>query len=304
MRNEVLAGLARSSKHLPCKFFYDGAGSDLFERICELPEYYLTRTELQILRSGMAEICAALGRHVRLVEFGSGSSIKTQLLLEHLDAPAVYVPMDISPAMLSAAVATLRARHPRLAIEPVCCDYAEPFALPPAPAGTARTVCYFPGSTIGNFTPEEAEGFLRRIATVCGPGGLLLIGVDLRKDVGVLLPAYNDAAGVTARFNENLLRHVARTLGADLDPLAFEHRAIWNGVDGRIEMQLISRIHQTASIGDFAVTFRRGEIVTTEYSHKYTPDGFAALAQRGGFDVDRVWTDARGWFSVQLLRAR
>lgn len=301
---EVAAGLGRVEKHLPCKFFYDSLGSDLFERICELPEYYLTRTELRIMRDSIDAICAALGRGVRLVEFGSGSSTKTRLLLERLTEPALYVPMDISPAMLERAAAELRRRFPRLPIEPLCCDYAESFALPPPPARVTRTACYFPGSTIGNFTAEEAVAFLRRVAGICGSGGLLLVGADLQKDVGRLLPAYNDAAGVTAEFNRNLLEHVVRILGGDLRPEDFEHRAIWNGLDGRIEMQLVSRREHVARIGTLSVPFRAGEVLTTEYSHKYTLAGFRDLAARGGFDVEHVWTDADRWFSVQLLRAR
>jgi len=299
---EVQHGLARTDKLLPCKFFYDGAGSELFERICELPEYYLTRTELQIVSEAAGDICAQLGPRVRLVEFGSGSSTKTRILLDRLVEPTAYVPVDIASDMLSDAVATLRAAYPRLCIEPLCCDYAAPFALPPAPAGTARTVCFFPGSTIGNFETADATAFLRRVAGVCGRGGLLLIGVDLQKDVGVLLPAYNDAAGVTAEFNRNMLRHLVRVFDCDLRPEAFEHRAIWNGSEGRIEMQLICREAHTAHVAGSAVPFRRGEVLTTEYSHKYTLPGFAALAASAGFTVDGVWLDAQRWFSVQLLR--
>jgi dimethylhistidine N-methyltransferase len=300
---EIQRGLSRPETHLPCKFLYDEAGSELFERICALPEYYLTRTELRIMTDGASEICAALGPRVRLVEFGSGSSTKTRLLLDALEDPAAYVPVDIAAGMLSAAVRAMRARYPRLLIEPVCTDYAEPFALPPAPAATARTVCYFPGSTIGNFTDEEARSFLRRIAAVCGEDGGLLVGADLRKDVGVLLAAYNDRGGVTARFNRNLLRHVAAATGADFVPEQFEHRAVWNGAQGRIEMQLVSLQTQVVRVGGAAFPFRAGEVLTTEYSHKYTLAGFAELAARGGFVVERVWTDPDRWFSVQLLRA-
>ncbi|MGE3174931.1 MAG: L-histidine N(alpha)-methyltransferase [Planctomycetota bacterium] len=302
MGAEVLAGLARREKRLSCKFFYDRVGSELFERICELPEYYPTRTELGIMDAAIGEMRLALGPRARLVEFGSGSSTKTRLLLERLDRPSVYVPIEISETMLAAAVADLRRRFPTLPIAPVCCDYMAPFQLPPAPPATERTVAYFPGSTIGNFAPDEATLFLQRIARVCGPRGGLLIGVDLRKDTSVLLSAYDDQSGVTAEFNKNALRHVNREVGADFDLDAFEHRAIWNGRDGRIEMQLVSRRAQTATVAGVPVRFRSGEVVTTEYSHKYTLDGFAALARRGGFEVERVWTDAGRWFSVQLLR--
>ncbi len=303
MLAEVLGGLARADKHLPCKFFYDGVGSRLFEDICALPEYYLTRTELAILRTAGDAICQQLGPRVRLVEFGSGSSTKTRLLLDGLEQPTTYVPVDIAADMLASTAADLRADYPRLPIAPLCCDYLQPFALPPAPATTRATVCFFPGSTIGNFTAAEAQVFLRRLAAMLGAGGLLLVGVDLRKDVGILLPAYNDAAGVTARFNQNLVAHVGRVLGAPVDPALLEHRAVWNGIDGRIEMQLISRAAWTWRIGAVDVPFRAGEVLTTEYSHKYTLDGFAALAAAGGFGVERVWTDPARWFSLQLLRA-
>jgi dimethylhistidine N-methyltransferase len=299
---DVVHGLLRPQKQIACKYFYDAAGSQLFERICELPEYYLTRTELEIMTGAADVIAAALGSRTRLVEFGSGSSTKTRLLLDRLAAPAAYVPVDISAHALDAAVAALRRAYPRLVIEPRSCDYTQPFALPPAPAGTERTVCYFPGSTIGNFTDGEAVAFLRRVAGVCGPRGGLLVGVDLQKDLGVLLPAYDDAQGVTAAFNKNLLVRLVRELGAEIDCDRFEHRAIWNGAAGRIEMQLVSRCEQAMRIGGLSIPFRRGEILTTEYSHKYTLPGFAAVAARGGFAVERVWTDRRRWFSVQLLR--
>jgi dimethylhistidine N-methyltransferase len=298
---DVLQGLLRPQKQIACKYFYDAAGSQLFERICELPEYYLTRTELAIMTGAADEIAAALGARTRLVEFGSGSSTKTRLLLDRLAAPTAYVPVDISAHALAAAVAALRRSYPRLPVEPRSADYTRPFALPPAPAGTERTICYFPGSTIGNFTDDEACSFLRRVAAVCGPRGGLLVGVDLQKDLGVLLPAYDDAAGVTAAFNKNLLHRLCRELDADVDADCFEHRAIWDGAAGRIEMQLVSRCEQTIRVGGIAIPFRRGEILTTEYSHKYTLPGFAALAARGGFAVARVWTDPRQWFSVQLL---
>jgi len=304
MRAEVLAGLARVHKTLPCKLFYDRRGSELFERICELPEYYLTRTELQIMALALAAIAERLGPRVRLVEFGSGSSRKTRLLLAQLDQPTVYVPVDIAGSALAAAVATLQALFPRLPMVPLCADYLAEFALPPAPPGTARTVCYFPGSTVGNLTAAEAVAFLRRVHAIVGAGGRMLIGVDLRKDIGLLLPAYNDAAGVTAAFNINLLRRVNDELGADFDLDGFEHRAVWNGSDGRIEMQLISRRRQIVRIAGITVPFGAGEVVTTEFSHKYTLAGFAELATSAGFAVAEVWTDSQQWFSVQLLQPR
>jgi dimethylhistidine N-methyltransferase len=302
MLAEVQRGLARPDKQIPCKFFYDDEGSRLFERICELPEYYLTRTELLLTTSAADEMARALGPGVRMVEFGSGSSRKTQLLLDRLDGAAAYVPIDIARTALQQAVAALRLRYPRLPIESICADYTEPFQLPAASAATRRTVCYFPGSTIGNFTDDEAVRFLRRVAHVCGREGGLLVGADLRKDTAVLLPAYNDSAGVTAEFNRNVLRRIRADLGAEVAPEQFEHRAIWNGVAGRIEMQLISVREQVVRVGGTSFPFRSGEILTTEYSHKYTLEGFAALAAAGGFAVEHVWTDPQRWFSVQLLR--
>lgn len=298
---DVVAGLSAAEKALPCKYFYDAAGSELFERICELPEYYVTRTELQLMQEHVGAMAAALGPRVRLVEFGSGAGIKTRLLLEAMAMPAGYVAVDISPTMLDLTVATLRARHPGLSVLPVCADYTEPFALPAAPVGTRRTVCYFPGSTIGNLTEGEAVRFLHRVRELVGDDGGLLLGFDLRKDPAVLVPAYNDAAGVTAAFNRNLLVRCNHELGADFVPDRFEHRAIWNGCDGRIEMQLIATSPQQVRIGAHRFRFRTGEVLSTEYSHKYTVAGFARLAARAGFQVATTWTDARQWFAVQLL---
>lgn len=304
MLREVQAGLARPAKLLPCKYFYDARGSELFERICELPEYYLTRTELSIVEANAAAMAQAIGSGVRLVEFGSGSSRKTRLLLDRLDAPLSYVPVDLAREQLGEAAQGLRAAYPHLLVEPLCTDYTAPMSLPPAPPGTRRTACYFPGSTVGNFADAEAVRFLQRVRALVGSGGLLLIGTDLRKDTGVLLPAYNDREGVTAEFNRNLLHRVNVELGADFKLADFTHRAIWNGLAGRIEMQLVSRRAQAVTVGAVTFPFREGEVLTTEYSHKYTLPGFAALAAAGGFAVERVWTDARSWFGVQLLRAR
>jgi L-histidine N-alpha-methyltransferase len=197
----------------------------------------------------------------------------------------------------------LRRRYPRLHIEPRCADYTLPLSLGPAPDDTRRTACYFPGSTVGNFTRREAVAFLGRVAALVGPGGMLLIGADLVKDTAVLVPAYNDADGLTAEFNRNLLRRVNAELDADFTPGAFVHRAIWDGLEQRIEMQLISQRAQTVRLAGRELAFRSGEVLTTEYSHKYTVPGFAAMAAEAGFAVDRAWTDAQGWFSVQLLRA-
>ena len=298
---DVLAGLAGPRKTLPCKYLYDEAGSALFERICELDEYYPTRTELGILRRHAGAMAAALGPRCLLVEYGSGSSTKTRLLLERLEDPAGYVPVDISREHLLRAAGALSARHPRLRVLPVCADFTHPFELPPVP-GTLRRAAYFPGSTIGNFAPAEARKFLAQVAEQCGPGGMLLIGVDLRKSRAVLEPAYDDAQGVTAEFNRNLLRRINRELGASFDVASFDHRAFWNSAEGRVEMHLVSRREQTVRVGGRSVRFARGESIHTESSHKYELGEFAALARSAGFEVLRVWTDEARLFSVQLLR--
>jgi L-histidine Nalpha-methyltransferase len=300
---DVLAGLSARRKTLPCKYFYDERGSALFDRICELDEYYPTRTELDILRRHVAAMAAALGPRCLIVEYGSGSSTKTRLLLERLDDPAAYVPVDISREHLLRSAAALAARHPRLRVIPVCADFTRPFGLPGVP-GTLRRVAYFPGSTIGNFAPADARSFLSHVAHQCGSGGALLIGVDLRKPRAILEPAYDDARGVTAEFNRNLLRRINRELGADFDPSGFDHRAFWNTDEGRVEMHLVSRREQHVRLAGRAFRFSRGETIHTENSYKYDLSGFAKLAGAAGFEVERVWTDDALLFSVQLLRAR
>jgi L-histidine Nalpha-methyltransferase len=302
-QRDVCEGLARVQKTLPCKYLYDARGSALFDRICELDEYYPTRTELGILRRHADAMAAALGPRCLLIEYGSGSSVKTDLLRERLESPAAYVPVDISREHLLRAAAALAARHRRLRVLPVCADFIRPFAVPRV-ARAARRVAYFPGSTIGNFGPAEARKFLTQVAEQCGPGGALLIGVDLRKSRAILEPAYDDALGVTAEFNRNLLHRINRELGADFDVSAFDHRAFWNRNEGRIEMHLVSRRDQVVALAGRRFTFARGETIHTESSYKYELEDFGALARSAGFEVDRVWTDAGRFFSVQLLRVR
>ncbi len=302
MLREVQRGLARPDQRLPSKYFYDARGSELFEKICELPEYYLTRTEVAILRAEGGDIGEALGPRVRLVEFGSGSSLKTRLLLRHLPDPACYVPIDISADALADAVAGLRREFPRLLVQPHAADYSQELALPSPPLGTSRTVCYFPGSTLGNFEHGEALRFLSRAARLAGRGGGMVIGADLRKDPSILLPAYNDSAGVTAAFNRNMLRHVNEQLGADFDPAAFTHRAIWNDAESRIEMQLVPDADQTVTVGNGTFVIRAGEPLTTEFSHKWSEAALAEMFSVAGFRVERVWVDPSGWFGVFLLR--
>ncbi len=302
-REEVLSGLAASPKTLPCKLFYDEAGSRLFDRICELPEYYPTRTELAILRARLPEIALRLGPDCLVIEYGSGSGLKTDLLLRALERPAGYVPIEISESYLEASVARLRRRHPGLEILPLRADYTRPQRIPTPARRPRRRLVFFPGSTIGNFDPDEARAFLTRARRTAGRGGRLLIGVDLRKDPAVLERAYDDAEGVTARFNLNLLRRLNRELEGDLRLDRFRHRAVWNDGRGRIEMHLESLVDQVLRVAGRSFPMRAGETIHTENSYKYTEAGFADLAATGGWRVDRVWTDAGRLFSVQLLEA-
>jgi dimethylhistidine N-methyltransferase len=303
MRAEVIAGLSRQTKKLPCKLFYDERGSQLFDAICELPEYYLTRTELQIMRDHAPAIAAMIGTRSLLVEYGSGSSLKTRILLDHLIEPAGYVPIDISRRHLMHAARGLAARYPQIPIRPVCADYTRPIRLPDfSDRSPARVVAYFPGSTIGNFEPDDALAFLKSIRASCGPQSGLLIGVDLRKDPAVLHAAYNDAAGVTAEFNLNLLQHLNRDIGSHFPVDAFDHYAFFNPQLGRMEMHLISRESQTVDMGDgVSMGFKEGESIHTESCHKYTLDAFRSLAASAGYRRAAVWTDQRGWFSVQYF---
>jgi dimethylhistidine N-methyltransferase len=300
--SDALAGLLAPRKTLPCKYFYDERGSALFERICELDEYYPTRTELTILRARAGAMAAALGPDCLVLEYGSGSGVKTQLLLEHLERPVAYVPVDISREHLLRSAAALSARYPALPVLPVCADFTQPFALPRPPRPPRRRAAYFPGSTIGNFAPAEARKFLTQVAELCGPGGALLIGVDLKKSRAVLERAYDDALGVTAAFNANLLRRLNRELGADFQLDQFAHRAFWNEVEGRVEMHLVSRSAQEVRLAGRRVRFEAGETIHTENSYKYDLRGFASLARSAGFEVEQVWVDGAALFSVQALR--
>lgn len=301
-REEVLQGLQKAQKELPSKFFYDARGSQLFEQIGALDEYYLTRTELGIMRDHADQMAQLLGPQCLLVEYGSGSSTKTRLLLDHLRQPAAYVPIDISKEPLIQAATALAAAYADLEVLPVCADYTTDFELPVPTAPAARRVVYYPGSTIGNFDREPARRFLRRIAGVCGPGGGgLLIGVDLRKDPVKLHHAYNDWEGVTAAFNLNLLVRINRELGADFQPDRFRHYAFYNPREGRVEMHLVSLVNQTVHVGEAAFSFAIGESIWTESSYKYHLDEFADMAGAVGFAVAQVWTDPQGLFSVQYL---
>ncbi len=298
---EALAGLQDSPKTLPCKYFYDQRGSQLFDQICDLPEYYPTRTEAGIMEDNIKEMASVFGDDCLLIEYGSGSSTKTRILLDHLPHLAGYVPMDISREHLHQTAESLALAYPHLEILPLCADYTAPFELPQASRPAQSRMVYFPGSTIGNFHRPEAAAFLCRIAEVCGPGGGLLIGVDLRKSLQILEPAYNDAQGVTAAFNLNLLRRMNRELGADFDLESFAHHAFYSEEIGRIEMHLQSLKPQTVHLGDQEIGFDEGETIWTECSYKYSLPEFAAVAASAGFQVRQVWTDPAQKFSVQYL---
>jgi dimethylhistidine N-methyltransferase len=303
-RADVLRGLRRPAKELPCKYFYDEEGSRLFEQICELEEYYLTRTELAIMHRHAGEMADRLGPDCLLVEYGSGSSLKTRLLLDRLPAVAAYVPLDVSCEHLLRSARRLAARYPGLEVLPLCADFTADFSLPAPARPPARRVVYFPGSTLGNFGPPAADALLARIAAVCGPGGALLLGIDLKKDVRVLEPAYNDARGVTAAFNLNLLARINRELGADFDLGGFRHHAPYNRRLGCIEMYLVSLRRQEVRLGGEIISFAEGESILTERSFKYDLDEFRARAPRGGLRVEAVWADARKYFAVLYLTVR
>jgi len=298
-RAAVLVGLQKSQKEIPSKFLYDERGSTLFDEICETEEYYPTRTEMGIMNRFVDEIVDAVSPRARLVEYGSGRSQKTRILLDHVDDLAVYVPIDISRSHLVKSAKRIVEDYPGLPVQALCADYTTHFELPEPPRPAQKTVVFYPGSTIGNFQPTDARSFLERIANVVGTGGGLLIGVDLKKDPDVLRAAYNDAEGVTAAFNKNLLRRMNRELGATFDPDQFDHRAIWNEDEGCIEMHLRSAVRQFVSVAERRFEFEQGETIRTEYSYKYSLDGFADVASAAGFSVDCVWTDDQSYFSVQ-----
>lgn len=295
----LLDGLSRRPKSVPCKFFYDAEGSALFDRICELPEYYPTRTELGLLRAHSGEIAGLMGPDIALIEFGAGSMQKVDLLLNALDRPHAYAPIDISGEYLHAMTARLTKLRPGVPVLPVVADFTRPFALP-RELGEARRVGFFPGSTIGNMDRVEALIFLRKAAALLKGGGLL-IGVDLVKDPAILHAAYNDSAGVTEAFNKNLLVRANRELATDFDPDGFAHYAFYNPRWRRIEMHLMSLLRQCVSVCGEVFDFEEGETVHTENSHKYTVEAFWALASQAGFVPRRSWCDRDGLFSLHWL---
>ena len=298
---DVLAGLKDEPKHLSPMYFYDEHGSHLFDRICSLPEYYLTRTETHILARYASEMAAQIGPDAVLVELGSGASTKTRLLLDQMPDLAAYVPVDISRSHLFAAARGIRESYPNLEVLPVCADFTQPFAVPAPRRAAGRVAVFFPGSTIGNFDPPAAVELLRTMLRIAGDSGALLIGYDFVKDRGILEPAYNDAAGVTAAFNLNALVRLNRELGTDFDLTGFRHQAVWEPGASRMEMHLVSERAQDVTVGAETVTFAAGEHLVTEHCHKYTAESFAQLARDAGWDAKAAWTDERRYFNVQYL---
>jgi len=297
---EVLQGLTRPTKTLPCRYLYDARGSELFERITQLPEYYPTRTETAILKAHAEEIAAGVPDGGVLIEFGSGSSLKTEVLLDRLPRLGAYVPIDVSDSALAAAERRLAARFPHIPVRPIVADFSFPIALPAELAWRHKTG-FFPGSTIGNLMPIEASRLLRVFRAVLSSGGRLVVGVDLKKDAGKLVRAYDDSAGVTAAFNLNLLARINRELGASFDLAAFKHRAIYNARDGRIEMHLVSSKEQSVKIRGRRIPFRAGETIHTESSYKYSVTQFQDLARSADWQPSRAWADPRQLFSVHEL---
>ena len=300
-RAEVLSGLRKSQKELPSKYLYDEQGSHLFERICALDEYYVPRTEAAIMETHIEEIIERLGPNVLLIEYGSGNCAKTRILLNHLREPAAYMPIDISQEQLLRAVGELAAGYHGLEILPVCADYTSDIELPIPKQPSARRVVYFPGSTLGNFDPIPANHFLEHIAGVCGPGGGLLIGVDLKKDPDVLHYAYNDRQGVTAAFNLNLLKRINRELNCDFQLEWFGHYAFYNPREGRVELHLVSLRDQTIHLDGVTIPFAKSESIWTESSYKFSLGDFQQMAAGVGFKGECVWTDERQWFAIQYL---
>ena len=298
---DVIAGLSRPRKALPPKYFYDERGSELFEAICRAPEYYLTRAETALMRRKAGEMARRLGPRCALIEHGCGSGTKTRILLDAL-GPAAYVPIDIARGQLRATAAGIARDYPELPVMAVCADYSRPLALPGLDGlGARRRIVYFPGSTIGNFTPAEAAVFLGNVRRLVGRGGGMLVGVDLAKDAVRLNAAYNDRRGVTAQFNLNLLARINRELGADFDLAAFRHLAFYNEPLGRIEMHLLSLASQRVTIGRRVIRFRGGESIHTENSCKYSVSGFQALARGAGFDPAACWVDGERLFGIHYL---
>jgi dimethylhistidine N-methyltransferase len=301
---EVLIGLRKPQKELPTKYLYDERGSRLFERICGLKEYYITRAEASIMQAHIEEMAELIGPRVLVIEHGCGNCQKVRFLIDHLHDPVAFIPVDISQEQLLQVSRELDAVYPCLQVLPVCADYTSSFELPVPKQESKRTVVYFSGSTISNFDPIPAKHFLEHIAGLCGSGGALLIGVDLKKDPAVLHNAYNDSEGLTAAFNRNLLERINRELGCDFHLDGFEHYAFYNARESRVEMHLVSNKDQVVHLDKKTISFAQGESIWTESSYKYNLDEFEQVAAAAGFRVERVWLDERRWFSVQYLTTR
>ncbi len=302
-RMEILAGLMAPQKRISPKYFYDQRGSELFDEICGLPEYYPTRTELGIMERYLPEIADLVGPQAAVIEFGAGSSAKARQLLSELHDPVAYVPVEISGEYLIAEADGLARDFPQLSIVPVVADFTKPFDLPAHPTVPLRNLVFFPGSTIGNFTRAEARNLLEIMCQEAKPGGALLMGVDLVKDVQIIEAAYNDAQGVTAEFNRNVLLHLNAALGSDFLPQNFCHEAIYDARNQRIEMRLVSTTEQRVQVDGETIRFAAGEHIVTEYSHKYSIEHFRTLARQAGLQPEGVWTDTDGLFSVHYLTA-
>lgn len=300
MTAEVLHGLSLPAKAIPPKYFYDAEGSKLFDVITDLPGYYLTRTETGILRDSGDLIASQVGTDACLVEYGSGSSVKSRLVIEAC-RPAAYVPVDISRDHLEQSARAIFDGYPALAVYPTCADYTTPFELPSTVAALPR-LAFFPGSSIGNFEPSAANDFLRGVAKVVGPGGWLVLGVDTKKDREVFDRAYTDAGGITEQFNKNLLSNINNEVGANFDLHGFRHLAVYNEDAGRIEMYLVSERDQRVDVAGMEIAFAAGERLHTENSYKYAPGEFVALAERSGFECADILLDERAYFMVLLLR--
>jgi len=287
--DDVLCGLRAPRKTLPCRLLYDARGAELFERICTLDEYYLTRSEVALLAEQLPAFARTIGPGVRVIEPGSGEGIKTRMLLSALDAPAGYVPIDVSSEQLERTAESLRAEFPGLEVAPVCADYTTPFQLP----AHERSLVFFPGSTIGNFEPEAATNFLARFRGLAGPRGMLLLGADCNRDCDSLLRAYDDREGVTAEFDLNMLAHLNHSRGTDFDLDAFMHRAVWNAARSRVEMHLVSKRRQSVRLGDEVIHFERGEPIVTEHCYKHSASALATILADAGWEVARVACDSR-----------
>lgn len=300
-RDEIVRCLRAGIKTIPAKYLYDARGAELFGRICELDEYYLTRTEVRILRDHAEEMASMIGPGCVLVECGGGSGLKTRTLLDYLQRPAAYMPLDVSQEQLNRSVSELVNSYPKLAVVPILADFTRDPDIQSRPQSAGRTVVYIPGSTIGNFERGDARELLRWCRVVCGADGVVLVAVDLEKDRDIVVPAYDDSAGVTAAFTLNVLHRMNRELGANFRLDQFEYRVLYNESEGRVEMYLRSLVDQTVDIGGEDIAFRKGECARTEYSYKYSRERFADLAASAGLSVRKVWTDPDNLFSIQYL---